>query len=315
MPSLPPGRSTGRTVIVAALVLGLSGCNAATQSASSSPQPTSVPSAIPSGSAVPTPAPTVGAIDHPTGATDVVLRLDTSGGFVPVEFLASSAPTFTLYGNGIVVFQPKVTTPTAPDPSGLMRNLPWRAARLDENQIQELLAFALGPGGLGAARDAYLAGGVADVPNTIFQINAGGLEKTVVVNALDGDSSQGPDSAARSSLLRLAERLRDFDQGGSISTDVYQPEAFRGVLTPRDPDPSIKAVAWPWSTIKPADFKEDVSDGNGGIVLPHRTLTTAEVAQLGLIDVAGGFANLVLAGTDGKTYALTVRPLLPGETE
>ena len=315
MPSLPPGRSTGRTVIFAALMLGLSGCNAATQSPSPSPQPTSVPSASPSASPVTTPAPTVGAIDHPTGATDVVLRLDTSGGLVPVEFLASSAPTFTLFGDGIVIFQPKAMNPPAPDPSGLMRNLPWRAARLDESQIQDLLAFALGPGGLGAARDAYLAGGIADAPSTIFRINAGGLNKTVVVSALNEDTSQGPDSAARSAFLRLAERLRDFDQGGSISTDVYQPDAFRAVLTPRDPDPSIKAAGWPWSTIKPADFKEGVNDGSGGVVLPHRTLTAAEVAQLGLNDVAGGFVNLALAGQNGKTYALTLRPLLPGEAE
>jgi hypothetical protein len=315
MPSLPPGRSTGRTIVLAALVLGLSGCNAATPSSFPPPQRTSVPSAVPSASAVPSPAPTVGAIDHPTGATDIVLRLDTSGGFAPMEALASSAPTFTLYGNGIVVFQPKVTSPPAPDPSGLVRNAAWRAARLDEGQVQDLLAFALGPGGLGAARDSYLQGGVADVPNTIFEVNAGGVDKTVVVNALDGENAQGPDSAARAAFLRLAERLRDFDQGGSISTDVYQPDAFRGVLTPRDPDPSIKAAAWPWSAVKPADFQEGVNDGSGGIVLPHRTLTAAEVTQLGLDDVAGGFVNLMLAGTDGKTYALTLRPLLPGETE
>ena len=94
----------------------------------------SSPPALPSPSVVPTTAPTVGAIDHRTGATDVVLRLDMSGGFAPMEALASSAPTFTLYGNGIVVFRPKVTTPPGPDPSGLVHNIAWRAARLDPSR-------------------------------------------------------------------------------------------------------------------------------------------------------------------------------------
>lgn len=315
MPSLP-SRSAGRLLVVTALGVCLSACNAAT-GPSSSTRPTSSPaaSALPSASTTPTAAPPVGAIDHPTGATDVILRLDMSGGFMPMEYLASSAPTFTLYGNGIVVFQPTVTTPPAQDPAGVIRNVAWRAARLDEGQIQDLLMFALGPGGLGAARDAYLEGGMADVPNTIFQIKAGGIDKSVLVSALHEDNGQGPDAAARAAFLRLADRLRDFDQAGSISTDVYQPDAFRGVLTPREPDPAIKPASWPWATIKPTDFTAGANGGGGGIVLPHRTLTAPEVAQLGLGDVAGGFANLMLAGPDRKTYALTIRPLLPGERE
>src|SRR5690349_19420044 len=211
MPSLPPGRTTGHAFILAALVVGLSACNAATAPSSRSPGESSPPppsASPPAPTVAPTAAATVGPIEHATGPTDVVLRLDTSGGFVPIEFLASSAPTFTLFGNGIVVFQPNVTAPPPPEPSGLIRNVGWRAARLDEVQVQDLLAFALGPGGLGAARDSYLAGGMADVPNTIFLIKAGGIDKSVVVSALNGDGSEGPDSAARAAFFRLAERLR-----------------------------------------------------------------------------------------------------------
>jgi hypothetical protein len=232
-----------------------------------------------------------------------------------MDVIATSAPTFTLFGNGIVVFQQKLPTPPQPDASGVVRNVPWRAARLDEGQVQDLLAFALGPGGLGTARDSYLEGGVADIPNSIFQVNAGGVDKTVVVNALDGVNAQGADSAARAAFLKLAQRLRDFDQGGTIPTDAYEPDAFRAVLTPRDPDPAVKPAPWPWAGIKPTDFKAGVNDASGGLVLPHRTLTAAEAGQIGLGDVAGGLVNLVLTGPDAKTYALTLRPLLPGETE
>ena len=69
----------------------------------------SAPAAGPIGSPRPSPvgaahAAAVVGIVHPTGATDVVLRFDEAGGFVPVEFLAAHVPYFTLYGDGTVVF-------------------------------------------------------------------------------------------------------------------------------------------------------------------------------------------------------------------
>ena len=108
------------------------------------------------------PGPTVGAIDHKTGATDVVLRIEQGGGFVPMEYQATNAPGFTLYGNGVVVFQPTVAIFPEPDANGVSRLVPWRTGKLDETQVQELLEFALTNGGLGTARADYIAGGIAD---------------------------------------------------------------------------------------------------------------------------------------------------------
>lgn len=318
MPNLPyhvPARRAPTVLLASAIALAA--CNAAAPPAASSPPvrvsaaASTAPSAVPSASA----EATIGAIDHATGTTDVVLRVEMSGGFAPMELMASQAPIFTLYGNGIVVFQPKAETFPEPDAAGIPHSVPWRAARLDEGQIQDLLEFALGQGGLGTARDVYLEGGVADVPNTVFTIRAGGLDKTVVVNALSGEAAAGPDAAARAAFFKLAERLGDFDHGGSISTDVYQPEAYRGVLTPRDPDPAVSPLAWPWPSVKPADFKEGSNDGSGGVVLPHRSMTAAEIDALGVKDTVGGLQNVILKAPDGKTYGLTVRPLLPDEKE
>ena len=306
----------GRLVAIFATVVTVTACNGtASTPASTPPGASSAPSVQPSVAPSTSAEPTVGAIDHATGATDVILRLDSSGGFAPMELIASQAPIFTLYGNGIVVFQPKAETFPQPDPSGITHEIPWRAARLDEQQIQDLLQFALGQGGLGTARDSYLEGGVADVPNTVFTIKAGGVDKTVVVNALSGDGAAGPDAAARAAFFKLAERLRDFDQGGSISTDVYHPDTYRGILTPRDPDPAASPLAWPWPSVKPADFKEGANDGSGGVVLPHRSLVGSEIDELGVKDTVGGLQNVILKGPDGKTYGLTIRPLLPDEKE
>ncbi|HEY7970045.1 MAG TPA: hypothetical protein VID95_08625, partial [Candidatus Limnocylindrales bacterium] len=219
MPDLSNRRPVTGRLAALPLVLTLV---AACSGAAATPAPSS-PGATPDTSPAPAiPAgPTVGVIDHKTGATDVILRLEEGGGFVPIDFLASQAPTFTLYGDGVIVFQPKVETFPQPDAAGVVHGVPWRTAKLDEGQIQELIAFAFGPGALGTARDSYFEPRIADAPNTIFTIDAGGVDKSVVISALS-DQAEGPDAAARAGFWKLASRLRDFDSGGTIPTDAYQ---------------------------------------------------------------------------------------------
>jgi hypothetical protein len=310
-----PGRIFGRpTSVAVVLTLALAACTASTSAPSAPAASATPPPPITNPTPGSTAEPTAGAIDHPTGASDIVLRLDQGGGFAPIELLASEAPTFTLYGNGVIVFQPKARTTSEPDASGVVHGVPWRTATMDEGQIQDLLTIAIGPGGLGTARDSYLAGGIADAPSTIFTLNAGGLEKTVVISALAEGGTAGPDAAARAEFFKLAERLRDFDEGGSISTDQYHADRYRGVLTERDPANGGSALTWPWPAIRPADFAQG-QDGNGGASLPHRTLTQADVDALGIEGTAGGLQGVALAGPNGKAYSLIVRPLLPEEPE
>ena len=100
------------------------------------------------------PKPATGAIEHATGATDVVLRLDEGGGFMIRGGGSMLVPPFTLYGDGTVVFRnPTLEPPPAVGP--VMVANPLRTARLDEDQIQELLNFALTEGGLGVAKLQY----------------------------------------------------------------------------------------------------------------------------------------------------------------
>ncbi|HUQ77883.1 MAG TPA: hypothetical protein VM427_03280 [Patescibacteria group bacterium] len=284
----------------------------------SGPSPSGSPgSSGPSSSLPPVdpPGPTVGAIDHKTGATDVLLRLEEGGGFVPIEFNASQAPSFTLYGNGVVVFQRVVTVFPEPDAAGIVHGTPWRTAKLSEDQVQELLDHAIVTSGLGAARESYLADGVADAPNTIFTIRAGGLDKVVQVNALFEQTQPGPDSVARNAFFKLAQRLKDFDRGATIDTDVYQPERFRGLIIEREATPELKPIAWPWPTIKPADFKPGNGAGAGGQVSPRRVMTADEIDALMVPDVAGGLQGPVLKAPDGKLYMFILRPLLVEEME
>jgi hypothetical protein len=283
---------------------------------SSGATPSGVPSVAPSGapsaepSAAPSGTPSVGAVEHKTGATDVILRYDEGGGFMMAGYAASQTPPFTLYGDGTVVFRnPMLEMPAAQ--GSVMTFNPMRTAKLSEEQIQELLILALGEGGLAAARPNYENNMVADAGTTVFTIDAGGIKKTVSIYALGLDDPSGQDAVARAAFKKFADRLADFDQGGSIATDVYAPDAYRVSLieSPGIVAPDIRE--WPWTDLTVADFKP-AADPNG-LQFPHRTMTPAEIDKLNVKDYAGGFNGLVLRGTDKKLYTVALRPLLPDD--
>ena len=93
-------------------------------------------------------------------------------------------------------------------PTGSASAVPFRTAKLGlRAQVQAILADAIGPGGLGAAREDYPPCCVADAPSTTFTLNAGGLEKAVIVGALGFDEPQSsPDDVARNAFAALAQR-------------------------------------------------------------------------------------------------------------
>jgi len=298
-----------RPVALAALILIVAACGSAglggspAASATASSPPTGAPSSTPG---------TFGAIEHATGATDVILRYDETGGFAPMEWAASSAPIFTLYGDGTIVFRNERQDPMPP--VGSVRPfLPFRTAEMNEEQIQALLEFALGPGGLGTARPNYPNDRIADASNAVFTLRAGGLSKTVSVYALGIDSAQVPDAQSRKAFVGLRDHLVDIDQGGTITTAVYAPGRYRGILQEGQPGAPDQR-AWPWKDIKTSAF---VPDGDpNGFQVPTRALTVAEVGSLGIGPYQGGFIGLPLVGPgDGKFYTLSLRPLLPDEAK
>ena len=95
--------------------------------------------------------------------------------------------------------------------------LPFRTAKLNEEQIQELLAFALGDGGLGVARASYENMMISDASTAVFTVDAGGIKKAVSVYALGLEVEGMPDAPARAAFKNLADRLADFDNGGAIT--------------------------------------------------------------------------------------------------
>jgi hypothetical protein len=288
-------------LLLSVVVLACTG-GAAGSSPPGAPSPSSSESPSPSGGGF-------GAIEHASGATDVLLRFEQGGGFIAPAFQATQAPIFTLFGDGTVIFRNPLQDPLPP--IGVVTpERSFRTALLSEDQIQKVLEDALGRGGLGSARPEYLDNRVADAPTATFTVNAGGVSKHVSVYALGIEAPDSPDAPARAAFEQLAGRLQNFDNGGALSTSEFVPERYRGILLESQPG-APDAKAWPWSDLEPADFVSNPDPNT--LQLPTHVLTVDQVEALGISQYRGGLQGLTLKGPDKKTYFLSLRPLLPDE--
>lgn len=294
-------------LIALALVALTSACTGAP---GASPSPSVPPTASPA--PTPTPSPTFGPneISHPTGATDIVLRLEQGGGFVPINFFITQAPAFTLYGDGTVIFkQLDIRVGNGP---GVQAELPWLMGHLDEAQMQVLLEFALGTGRLANAKLNYDNGGIADAPSTFFTINAGGVDKTVNVYALGLEGQPGPDAADRAGFNQLATVLNNIQAQPGIDLGEltpYDAELYKVVLLDGFGEPGADPLDWPWDDLTPADWPSaDEPDGR------VKMLDSEHVAKL--LDMPnGGHIGIWVNEPDGSAVQFGIRPLLPDEVE
>lgn len=267
-----------------------------------------IPSLSPSPVASPSPAPSaeVGQIPHPTDPSAVVLSLETCCGFMPVEFALTDAPSFILYGDNRLIFRPSPDPEQELGPGGTRPA--FVQARMNAEQVDALLRFALGPGGLLDARERYDDMMIADAATTTFTIDAGGVQKTVSAYNLSVEA-MGPDGAILRRLAELAQLLGSFERqvaaGQVVSAEPYQPPSYRAWLTEGFGDGPV--VEWPWEDLDPEDFQTP----------PDAFAPLAELSpeQVTLIadEPTGGIMGLLVEGEDGQLLSLSVRPLLPGE--
>jgi hypothetical protein len=287
------------------LLVGLLvGCNVGP---GASPTPTGSPTTPPTPSPTPspTPGPTAGEIDHPLGAHEVILRMESGGGFVPMEFLLTQAPQFTLYGDGTVIYQ---QTSDAIGGQGLP---PFLVGHMDEEAVQALLRFALGEGRLLGARADYPNNMVADAGTTVFTINAGGESKTVSVYALGMEDPNMPaDIADRRGFMALAEQLGTFEargRSGELGDVVeYDPSHYRVFLIDAG-DVHVQTSEWPWEDLTPANFTPEAQDS-------FRRVASLDKAHVEVLEETptGGRAGIYVEA-EGKIWSIGIRPLFPDE--
>jgi hypothetical protein len=244
----------------------------------------------------------------------VILRVSEVGGFLPIELVAGRVPAFTLYGDGTLIVERRrggVLNP-APGPTPALIT-----AKLDEAQVQEILETALTRGGLAIARERYDNAGIMDAPTTVFEVHAGGLDKTVSVLALDFDEPQpGADTVARMNLKELRVFLDGIASTAVEGGAELTPPGHVGVLTELEAGQPVPVAAkpWPWDDLAPDDFV--TPQGGGDVVaLPEHPLTADQLAALGIEDLKGGYNGIVLDAPGGKRYSVIIRPLLPDQAD
>ncbi|HEX9641643.1 MAG TPA: hypothetical protein VGB13_10055 [Candidatus Krumholzibacteria bacterium] len=259
-----------------------------------------------------TPSPTFGEndISHPTGVTDIVLRMEQGGGFVPMGFLFTQAPSFTLYGDGTVIF--KQIDNRQRDAFGELAELPWLVGHMTEADIQSLLQYALTTGRLANARDNYENPMIADAGSTIFNLNAGGVEKVVSIYALMDLGEAGPDQADRKGFSQLANVLNDFQNQSGLELGEltpYEAPLYKVLLNEGFGEPVAQPIEWPWDDLTLASWP-DAEEPDGRIAF----LDAAHVAKL--TDVPnGGHFGVWVSAPDGTHVNFSIRPLLPDEVE
>jgi hypothetical protein len=244
-------------------------------------------------------------LSYPQGETDVILRMATGGGYIPFTFLLTQAPEFTLYGDGTVIYRP------AADPEG-DGFPPFMQATMTPEQVNDLLVYALGPGGLADARPVYDHRQITDMPWTVFTIDTSAADKDVSVYALAMTQPEGPDADDYASFQALGELLSNFGavvaKGGATDAGVYQPAAYRAALTPSSAaDPA--AIPWPWPDLTIDDFTT-VGDYQDVLVA---AITPEQASQVTTVP-SGGVPSIPVLAPDGTAYTLSLRPMLPDET-
>ena len=315
--SVPPRARSASLILMTATLLAA--CNTF---AGASPLPSTSPTEDPTTTATetltpqpptatPVASPTFNAnqIAHPTGATEIVLRMEQGGGFVPFEWNITQAPQFTLYGDGTVVFRPVQESGRLGNPGELPRFL---TGRLTEDGVQALLNFALGEGRLANAKATYDDAGIADASTTTFNLNAGGEEKVVSVYALSELTQPGADAIDRAGFAKLYDLLFNFQTRAADdmdAVDVYDPEIYRVIVIEGQGEPASPPVDWPWEDVSLDDWPP-AGDDLGRIT--H--LDKAHVDKLVPTPNGGQFGIWVQpSDEDEAPVQFAIRPLLPDE--
>jgi hypothetical protein len=253
-----------------------------------------------------------GAIVHPTGAADVVIRIATGGGFVPLEYNYTMIPELTIYGDGRVI----MTGPTTLEyPGKALPNL--QTTVVSEEVLQAMLT---------AAKEAklfqngvdYGAPGVTDVGTTTITINAENTTYTAQIYALgfeEGGNLTMEQQAARAAISALNGKLNDPSAFGQ-QEPVWESYEFtalrvfcRAVDTTVSTDPTdIQPNRLPWPLADLATSGKEVTNGQGllEVIVSGEDLATIKplLAQA---------TQITLWKSGAVDYNLYLRPLLPDE--
>ncbi|PZG19962.1 hypothetical protein C1I95_10515 [Micromonospora craterilacus] len=245
-------------------------------------------------------------------AETVVFRMDYTGGFTTPAMLATRLPTISVYGDGRVFTQGPVTL-IYPGPA--LPNL--QVGTVSAAAVENLISLARAAG-VGSTIDLGTPP-VADVPSTRFTVLGQQGVEQMEVNALAeaGGAESGltaEQRAARDKLRAFAESLTS--TSGPLAGAV---DSGTQAYTPT----SVAAVAESW--VAGGEAGEQPEMAWPGPELPGGSELGKDLG-LGCVTVTGDALPKLLAAaanasaatpwtSGGKRWTVTLRPLLPDETD
>jgi hypothetical protein len=248
-------------------------------------------------------------IPHPTRATDVVIRVQTGGGFVAPSATLSRLPSFTLYGDGTLLV-PGPVPQISPGPA----ILPLLRRHLGERQVQVLLRHARSAGLLVAGAIDYGdmgSIGVADAPSTTVDLNAAGRHVVREAYALGFATGSNRLSSAQAEARRALSRFIAGLPHGLTGTR-YVPRRIVLYVAPASgqAQPGAKVVTWPLARDLASAGKQ-LSSGLG-----FRCITVGGASAhtlLATLRTASDASRWKARGSTPDTFTVIARPLLPDE--
>jgi hypothetical protein len=257
-------------------------------------------------------------IRYPTGADELVLRIDRTGGLVPPFSGLTELPLFALYGDGSVVTQgPQILIYPPPALPNLLLTV------LTEDGIQAILHEAA-VAGLLAGDQQYESPTIADGTTTIFTVHAAGRSSRVTVYALTEAEVDDPRLSASEREAR--RRLRTFLDKAlifsswlpptaiAVPEQLYRIERLQLLVVPADQaedttDIQPSELEWPLSTPL-ATFGSPYAvlqvQGRCGVVEREELVT--------VLDALAQANTLTRWRSGGELYLVFPRPLLPDES-
>lgn len=311
-------RKQGKPALLLGLVLVLimlmvAACGEADDNLGSGGNTPPTPTQMPAGT--PTPEP----IDHPTGDSDVVVKIEHVGGFVPQEYIVTRMPHFILLGDGSVITQgPQIAIFPAP----ALPNL--QMGTLTDEGIQMILEAARDAGLLDGDKE-YTLDMIADAATTVFTITADGKTHTVSVYSLGSvedefvnDMIPEEEVEARQKIAEFEAMMLDYmgwlpEEAVAEAEREYPAEQMQVVAIPRDAYPvgddtlDTGEIDWPLETPL-------AEIGEAYTFIDQSRCVVVEGAELETLATALSEANQMTTWiSDGEEYGLLLRPLLPGE--
>lgn len=254
----------------------------------------------PDGTAGPGTAP-AGAIAHPTGADDLVLRIAYEGGLVPVDVAFERLPNLLVSGDGRVFTRAPVAE-IYPGPLVM----PMSVRTISEAGIQTLLGLARDAGLLAPPPDYQVDSTIADAPDTVVTVSTsdGTWEHRAYALALGGEPETTP---ARRALADFVARVGDLV--AVVGAAELGPEAIH------EPDEyRMRAIATDESAAEGLELPPTIVDWPSGSGISLADATDCVRAGADVIgELLTGANELTWFRDGGVVHIVAAAGVLPGD--